>query len=514
MSQESESVIEQESVPELRAARVSQELLRRATTSQYRFESERYDFAEIVGRGGMGIVLKAHDKLLNRTVAVKFLSPELNDQQEARDVFLTEARSMAKLSHANLVPVFDVGVIEGHVMMVVEFVEGHDLLKIVDDEGGRGLDQESVLRAGIQLCRVVHYMHGQGMIHRDLKPANVIMQEDGTIKLIDFGLTRTLSGLAIRQTRVRGTPAYMSPEQAAGEPLSVTSDVYQLGVTLFELLTGRLPFEKEIIKSHQSIPAPDVREFASHIDEALAQCVDRCLCKGPDERYPSAQALMEELRTIYGTLKSVSEPSEASIAEEEDTPTPPVFVAPEEPAERGASLGAWIVAGVVIGVLGAALFWIGYRVNSSPEVGVVSEAPRDVAPATIPAFVAPSPPAAAASIAGPMPPKDEQAPAESADAQAEEVPAEKTPEVAAKRAEAPVEKKKRAPGKKRAPRKRAPARRVARATPPASAPAAAKKDTPTEEPSSQPSLFDAKEVERKKTGPSLAPSNSPSLFGN
>ena len=260
---------------------------------------ERYVYREIIGRGGMSVVLRAHDRLLNREVAVKVLSQELQAQTEAQQIFLTEARNLATLSHPNLVSVHDICKVENQVFMVIEFVEGESLEKLVN--AVKGFNETVALQTVIQLARVLGYLHDHNIIHRDIKPANAMLRNDGTVKLIDFGLARHFDELQVRGTRVRGTPAYMSPEQITGEPLTPACDVYQLGVCLFEALTGRLPFsgKGDIGYQHVHEEAPRVRRFVPDVSEDLDELLARCLAKNPLERPQNGQQMLRELQVIY-----------------------------------------------------------------------------------------------------------------------------------------------------------------------------------------------------------------------
>ncbi len=247
---------------------------------------ERYRVTKLLGRGGMGVVVEADDTLLGRKVAIKMLNDQLHDNPEAERIFLTEARAMAKLSHPNLVAVHDVIAGDRRTLMVVEFIDGRSLESVIMERGG--LPEPTVLTVGVALCRGFAYLHSQGVIHRDLKPANVMLQTDGTLKLIDFGLARSLEHIAMRGTNVRGTPAYMAPEQVLGGELSAATDIYQIGVTLFEAVTGRLPFETgQIAYAHVHNEPPRVDELGVDVSPGLAQLIHACIaepCRTPAQR--------------------------------------------------------------------------------------------------------------------------------------------------------------------------------------------------------------------------------------
>lgn len=264
---------------------------------------ERYVYLEVLGRGGMSIVLKARDRLLNREVAVKLLAQELQGQPEAQEIFLSEARSLATLSHPNLVAVHDICKVDERVFMVIEHVEGKSLEHLVKHV--RRLNETVTLQLVIQLCRVVAYLHDHGVIHRDLKPANAMIRHDGTLKLIDFGLARHFDEIEIRGTRVRGTPAYMAPEQIKGDPLTPACDIYQLGVLLFECITGQLPFSSgDLGYAHVHTDPPRLEKHAVGVSLGLADVVHACLEKDPSKRPANGQELLKELQAVYQTLGS------------------------------------------------------------------------------------------------------------------------------------------------------------------------------------------------------------------
>jgi serine/threonine protein kinase len=264
--------------------------------------ANRYVYEDVLGRGGMSLVIRARDRLLNRPVAIKLLSEELQENVEAQEIFMTEARQLATLAHPNLVGVHDIGVQDQRVFMVLEYVQGENLESLA--HRFKGLPPALAVPMMIQLARGVAYLHTQGVIHRDLKPGNVILQSDGTLKLIDFGLARRLEDLAVRTTRVRGTPAYMAPEQIQGGALTPASDVYQLGATFFELLAGRLPFEEgDVSYAHVHRAAPSVNEFAKGVPAELAALIDRCLGKDPKGRPMHAGLVMESLQQLYASMR-------------------------------------------------------------------------------------------------------------------------------------------------------------------------------------------------------------------
>ncbi len=272
----------------------------------------RYVFERVLGRGGMGVVLRAQDTLLNRLVAVKLLSDELADNPEAQQIFLTESRALATLSHPNLVGIFDVTEIDGRAMMVFEYVEGETLEQLLK-KGGQ-FDEAEALRVAIELTFAIEYLHGKNVIHRDLKPANVMVQPDGKVRLIDFGLARSLEDIAERGTRLRGSPAYMAPEQVMGEALGHHTDLYALGMTLFEILAARLPFETgdmSFAQVHRHPPSLGTLRDGLHPD--LVIIVDRCICKSRSDRPPSALEVRKILTTIATDVAAGVRPTQSRL---------------------------------------------------------------------------------------------------------------------------------------------------------------------------------------------------------
>lgn len=258
---------------------------------------DRYVIESRLGRGGMGLVVRAQDTLLDRPVAIKMLNDEFADNAEAQRLFLIEARSIATLSHPNLVGIYDVTMIESRAVIVFEYVEGEDLDELLAAQGALG--EADVLRVAVQMARALRYLHGEGLIHRDIKPANVLIQGDGKLKIIDFGLARSLQKLEIRGTRIRGTPAYMAPEQVEGSDLLTATDVYQLGVMLYELAAGELPFSSGSMGyAHLHMEPPPLQERAPEIDPQLVETIHACLAKDPELR-PTAAELFEGFREQY-----------------------------------------------------------------------------------------------------------------------------------------------------------------------------------------------------------------------
>lgn len=270
-----------------------------------RLLEQRYDLDRVLGHGGMGTVIKARDIRLGRDVAIKCLSEELFQVEEAVQIFLDEATALAKLEHPHLVDVYDIIEADDGVAMVQEYVRGGSLERVLMKDGPLGVPE--VVALAVQLVGVAGYLHSMGYIHRDFKPANLLMERDGTLRLIDFGLARRFDRLNAKGTKVRGTPAYMAPEQIRSKELSPATDVYQIGVTLFELLTGQLPFETD--GDSYSLTYAHVHDEplqAHHLEPAvgfeLSALLGDCLIKDPAARIATCRVLLERLAPIYESL--------------------------------------------------------------------------------------------------------------------------------------------------------------------------------------------------------------------
>jgi serine/threonine protein kinase len=284
------------------------------TLKQYRIDG-------MIGQGGMGVVFRAHDLKLQRPVALKLLPPELTTDPERRKRFLVEARTAARISHPAIAQVYDVDEQNGAIFIAMELVEGKTIRELIQR---RELDLLGAIDIAFQVSAGLAKAHDSGVVHRDIKPANVIQTPDGHVKILDFGLAKLLdadapiagaggipefSALTRTQTgMVKGTPAYMSPEQVKGEPLDSRSDLFSLGVMMFEMATGEIPFRRatslEMMHAIAFDNTPTLRTLQPTVPGALQRIVGRCLRKRPGDRYPDARALMEDLRALRRELES------------------------------------------------------------------------------------------------------------------------------------------------------------------------------------------------------------------
>jgi eukaryotic-like serine/threonine-protein kinase len=264
----------------------------------------RYEVEELIGTGGMSSVFRAHDRLLDRRVALKILHERHAADADYVERFRREARSVAQLSHPNIVTVIDRGESEGRQYIVLEYVEGENLKQLV--ARGGPLPIRRALELAIQTGRALAFAHASGLVHRDVKPQNVLLG-NGTAKVTDFGIARTLDVHGLTQTgTVLGTSDYIAPEQATGQRAGERSDVYSLAVVLFELLTGEVPFAGDnfvqVALRHVGEPAPSVLERRPEVPLRVAAAIARGMEKEPADRFGSMSELVGELGACLAEL--------------------------------------------------------------------------------------------------------------------------------------------------------------------------------------------------------------------
>lgn len=258
---------------------------------------ERYEILEKIGTGGMSDVYKAKCHKLNRFVAVKVLKQEFSENENFVSKFKTEAQAAAGLMHPNIVNVYDVGNENGIYYIVMELVEGITLKKYIEKKAR--LSVKEAVSIAIQVSMGIEAAHNNHIIHRDIKPQNIIISKDGKVKVTDFGIAKAATSNTIT-SNVMGSVHYTSPEQARGGFSDEKSDIYSLGITLFEMLTGRVPFNGDttvaIAIKHIQEPMPSPREFVSEIPISVERIVCKCTQKSPDRRYQSMAELTEDLK--------------------------------------------------------------------------------------------------------------------------------------------------------------------------------------------------------------------------
>jgi serine/threonine-protein kinase len=261
----------------------------------------RYELQAQQGSGGMSVIYKALDRELQRIVAVKILRPSLTQDPSFLEKFRNEARSVANLSHPNIVTVHDVGSDGSAHYIVMEFVEGQDLKKIIKARGALPVDR--VVDLAIQICGGIGYAHRSGLVHADVKPQNILVTSQDIVKVTDFGIAQALSDTQPQQRAsvVWGSPHYFAPEQARGEQPTPAADVYAIGIVIFEMLTGRLPYiganHQELALAHIRERVPMVTEFNPSVPESLAKIVYKVMSKEPAGRYRTADQLGHVLQS-------------------------------------------------------------------------------------------------------------------------------------------------------------------------------------------------------------------------
>jgi len=271
-------------------------------SSLKRLQNGRYAVLKNLGEGGRGIVYKARDTVLNRVVAIKMLK-EVVLTEEAYSRFMREAQVVAKLNHPNIVSIHDIGKEDEKQFFVLEFVDGMSLRELMGTYPEGKCDIQTVLRVGIDVCSALQYAHSQGILHRDIKPENILVTQEGTAKLMDFGLAKMLGQPSITQEGIIvGTVAYVAPEIALGKGADAKSDLYSFGAVLYEMVTGKPPFPGEdpvkIIFSHIHDYPVSPSRLNPKVPQALAECIMKLLEKEPGKRYEIATVLLEVLREI------------------------------------------------------------------------------------------------------------------------------------------------------------------------------------------------------------------------
>ena len=344
---------------------------------------DRYLLEERLGGGGMGQVWRALDQRLQRVVAIKLIAPQFVDEPEFLVRFLREAQSIARITHPNVVSILDFGEAEERPFLVMEHVPGRPL----SDVTGSPMDPDRARTIIGHAAGAAGAAHAQGIVHRDIKPANILITDDGRTKLVDFGIASlenvdriTATGMTI------GSPHYISPEQASGEKATSRSDVYALGVVLFELLTGRRPFEGDSVAAvalaqvEESPPAPSA--LVSDLDRDLEQIVLKCLAKSPSARFADGNELAQALTGADASRTSVMAAAGAGAAAGSTQVLSvddalPYEEDPFEGEEEGDSPWKAALIGLLIGLVLLAVAAGAYALLSADDEPRVPAAPRE-----------------------------------------------------------------------------------------------------------------------------------------
>jgi eukaryotic-like serine/threonine-protein kinase len=394
-----------------------------------------YDIVAELGRGGMGVVYKGYESSLNRYVAIKVLAESLAHDESVKERFLREARSMASLNDPHIIQIYFIGEHEGQTFFVMEFVEGESLGSLLKRDGK--LRPEQAARVIYQTAMGLATAHDKGVIHRDIKPGNLMVTSRGAIKIADFGIALVTQDFSKKLTSTGefvGTPGYLSPEVCLGKPVDSRSDIFSLGIVLFEMLTGRMPFTDEsplgLMLEVVRAEIPDVRQLNSDVDAELSRILSRMIAKDPNERYNNCHELAEDLSrhpllagaptigikpmistaaaTVFGMKTPVS--AQRSLPQTVPTPrpgqlnagtsaspmpTPPPLQAqpqhstrksrvPQQATARRSSPLPWAIAAVVLLAVGGSVFAFRDRIPFLKAVTTTTVATTESTPATTP----------------------------------------------------------------------------------------------------------------------------------
>jgi eukaryotic-like serine/threonine-protein kinase len=308
----------------------------------------RYEVERPLGRGGMAMVFLARDEALGRPVALKVLPTDLRPDDPFRERFLREARLAARLSHPNVVRVFDAGEADGQPYIVMEYVPGETVADLLARRGRLTSAEAADLAA--QACDGLQHAHEHGLVHRDIKPQNLLVREDGCVKVADLGIARAAESTHLTQSgTILGTAAYLSPEQAAGEEVTPATDIYSLGAVLYELLTGRPPYElsnlAELAARQAAGEIVPPRDLEPSVPEPLEAVVMRCLARDPRFRPGSAAEVAAALRA---TLDERPPPTAARAIL-------PGLSRRQHVSVPGADAWLWLAAAALVGAVALAV---------------------------------------------------------------------------------------------------------------------------------------------------------------
>lgn len=313
----------------------------------------RYRVVKELGKGAMGIVYKAFDPQIDREVALKILRKDRLTDDEFAQRFFKEAKAIGRLSHPNIVTVYDVGQDHGTIYIAMEFLEGRPLDEAIKEDKLKITDIGSI---GAQIAEALNYAHQKGVVHRDIKPSNIILNSDGRIKITDFGIAQIEDLLTIHQTQagaILGTPVYMSPEQVNAQPVDGRSDLYALGVILYELLTGLKPFTGKnftaifaaIINSKPAVPV----EIVSGISKAQSDLIMKSINKEPDRRFQTGREMAEALKSTF--TDSQSDKSFFKIISK----------------QRSNLLGVFLITVLVVAIMAGGIYYYINFMHTKPE---------------------------------------------------------------------------------------------------------------------------------------------------
>jgi eukaryotic-like serine/threonine-protein kinase len=346
----------------------------------------RYRMESLLGAGGMAAVYRAHDSELDRPVAIKLLAEHLATDPNFRERFVREARMAARLAHPNIVHVYDAGEDDGRPFIVMEYVEGRTLADELRERGK--LPPAQAVDLALQVCGGLEHAHAASLVHRDVKPGNLLLRADGTVKIADFGIARAAESTKLTQIgSVLGTAAYLSPEQAAGEPVTAAADIYSLGCVLYEALTGQTPYTFEsvpdLVMKHRDEPIRPLRELEPNVPEGLEAAVMHCLARNPEYRPGSAAELAHELAAGSPAPPTQPQPRETGVRATQVATVPLTRAqtgatqAMTRPGRRdfGLPRGGWLAAAAILAVI-AIIVVLAVASSGGDEAPPSAETPR------------------------------------------------------------------------------------------------------------------------------------------
>jgi serine/threonine-protein kinase len=361
----------------------------------------KYKIVELVGEGAMGTVYRAVDSVIGRTVAIKVMNASIARQADHRQRFLREAQAAGSLQHPNVVTIFDMGEVDGHLFIAMEFLHGADLEKLMG--GAEPLKLQSKLDVIVDVLMGLSYAHKNGIIHRDIKPGNIRVSEDGNAKIMDFGVAHLASSEMTRTGLVVGTPSYMAPEQVTGGKAVPGTDLFAVGAVLYHLLTGSKPFDGPTLQSLfyrivTDMPRP-LEEMKPGLPAGLEKIVQKAMAKDPADRYQTALDMANDIIAVRAGLSGDAYASSVSLTASavsvvENYAPKPVPVTPPAPktGTRNLAIGGGFAAVLVIG-------WLLFGRDREPRNPEVS---TTAASDSAPSIVAVAPETAKESVAAPV----------------------------------------------------------------------------------------------------------------
>ena len=351
----------------------------------------KYHIIELIGEGAMGVVYKARDSILDRTVAIKVMSESIAKQDDLRKRFLREAQSAGSLQHPNVVTIHDLGEVDGHLFIAMEFIEGVDLQHLI--EVTEPLPLQARLDIIIDVLTGLAFAHKRGIIHRDIKPANIRVGDDGRAKIMDFGVAHLMSSTMTTTGKIMGTPSYMAPEQITRGTSSPATDIFAVGAVLYQLLASMRPFEAPILenllfKIVTENPRP-LSELMPGLPPALDHIVQRAMAKEPSERYANALEMANDLTSVRSKLSGASYPASVALSA---SVASAIEQSRKKSGRRSRKL-AYIGGGALVAASVIAIAWSQFPRSNSAEMDTALAQAAAIAPSPlhIADITAPSP---------------------------------------------------------------------------------------------------------------------------